>query len=198
MTSGKLANKNLQSIFCGPIKITPLSQSEEKEFVTIGGKTANCNLFNYQLTDFFGTDLKIAYCIPAVDNRDIRGMKDLSTHTKVRILGGGSRRLGMYPFDESKYYVVLKQVRPSKRGSSVKPSLQIATIDQLQEGSGIDVRSELNSSGASDIDTKEALLNDDLKDGSILCVTFPKENKEIPIKAYIITRVFPLLNNYQG
>ncbi len=182
--------------YCGSIKITLLKKTTDKEFNTIGKKTAACTLYNYQLTDSIGTNLKIAYCVPDIDYPDVRGLEDLSIHTKIRMLGEGSRRLGIYPVNESNSYVVLKQVRPSKKGYNIKPSLQKVTMEQLRDGSGLDVENELYTAGALDIDTKEMLVNDG-QDKNYLCVKFPKENKEVPIKAYIITRVFPLLNNNQ-
>ena len=58
---------------------------------------------------------------------------------------------------------------------------------------GVDLVSELISYGDCKIDTKEVLLNTTGRNRTELCMVFPTGNEILPIAAFVLTRIYPIL-----
>lgn len=71
-----------------------------------------------------------------------------------------------------------------------------ASPSQLNEGAGAGVVGILRKLGAAEIGTKEKILNDDSTKRFYLCAVYGKSSAPVPIAAYILTRVLPLINRY--
>jgi hypothetical protein len=84
----------------------------------------------------------------------------------------------------------LRQARATgERWSSLfKP-----TFAELDEAAEADVNRELRSAGAVNVGTREALLGDTSRRRTFPCVVFERGDEHVPVLAFVLTRVLPLL-----
>lgn len=87
----------------------------------------------------------------------------------------------------------LRQAR-FKPGVTAHSNLFNASFEDLDKHSGIDTYSTLYDLGAIDLGTKEDVFSDMSTKRNELCVVFDPKNVDVPIAAFIISRVLPLCN----
>ncbi len=99
---------------------------------------------------------------------------------------------------------------PSRRGiwwaelrqARVKPcesqwsNLFKASLDELDAAAEVDTRAELLSVGAQAVGTRSKLLGDEGLRRTDLCVTYRADDLIVPVVAYTITRVLPILREW--
>ncbi|WKZ81910.1 MAG: NERD domain-containing protein [Acidimicrobiia bacterium] len=66
------------------------------------------------------------------------------------------------------------------------------SVEGLSDLAGVDVDAELKAVGALGIGTRELLIGDTSRERSQSAVVFPYDNYEVPVLAYVLTRVVPL------
>jgi hypothetical protein len=74
------------------------------------------------------------------------------------------------------------------------PSLRRVSKEVLDEGAGVDCEGELVALGAIRVDTQETVWGATNNRRRDLCVVFPAGNERVPIVAYVLTRVAPLVD----
>ena len=74
-----------------------------------------------------------------------------------------------------------------------KPTAKKASQDELDQGAKFDTFTFLKKLGAVDIAKRERLLGDESTRKYMYCVKFNKGNLEVPVAAYLITRILPLM-----
>ena len=67
------------------------------------------------------------------------------------------------------------------------------TLAELEEASGVPVARELKHAGAMDVGTREAVLDDTGRTRRRLIATFPHANDDVPVLAFVLTRLAPLM-----
>lgn len=92
----------------------------------------------------------------------------------------------------AKGWVELRQARIKPGATPIWSNLYGATEDELDEGAGVSVRECLEALGGR-MGTRASLLSDDGRKRHALCVLFDRGNLAVPMAAYLLTRVAPLL-----
>ena len=114
---------------------------------------------------------------PQIDNLKMR------LHLQVQKFGGNRNKLT----------IDLRQARVRLDTDNLWSNLYKADESEHARGAGIDVAGLLNDYGA-DVGRCAALLGDSSPTGNRLCAVFPGSAEQIPIVAFVATRVLPLLN----
>ena len=113
---------------------------------------------------------------PQIDNLKMR------LHLQVQKFGGNRNKLT----------IDLRQARVRLDTDNLWSNLYKADESEHARGAGIDVAGLLNDYGA-DVGRCAALLGDSSPTGNRLCAVFPGSAEQIPIVAFVATRVLPLL-----
>lgn len=92
---------------------------------------------------------------------------------------------------ESESLAILRQARLKEDGWS---NLFAADLNDLDEGAGICVAEALLTLGAITVGTKAEVIGATDRQRNLLSVLFPSHLVEVPIAAYLLTRVLPILN----
>jgi hypothetical protein len=71
--------------------------------------------------------------------------------------------------------------------------LKMATMDELSDSAGLDVEAMLNEQGAIAIGTRAELEGCASNRRNILSVHFPVRSDDVPVHAYVVTRILPLV-----
>ena len=103
-------------------------------------------------------------------------------------------RLSVYPAERNILWVELSQAQPKAWDPGQWSTLRKASMTELSEGAGTDIRAILMKVGATRVGTKALLLGHDDKRSGYCCATFPKSAEWVPVVAYVLTRVLPLLS----
>ena len=116
------------------------------------------------------------------------GERDLAVHDRCdapqrfdRLVSGS--RLTVQPG-----LVELRQARMKPGGWS---NLFKADLAELDDGAGTDVATALRDAGATDVGTREEVLGDTGRRRSFVVATFA-DGREVPVVAYVLTRVAPV------
>lgn len=187
------------SFHCGDLTI---GQEEDSRRISAGKtvtKVASSGIARvFGVTNHTDVSLKVALVKWNTGQLDVRAIGEIMGPMALRRLERGALRMSIMDPDKNVSWVELSQAR-LKTGSETKHSnLFKATTSELDQGSGLDARSELLSAGALRFGTKEDVLNQDDNRRNYLCVTFVRDNVRVPIVAYIITRVLPLIGEYRA
>jgi len=89
-------------------------------------------------------------------------------------------------------YVFLKQARI--KDAQYSSGLYPATLEALNEGAGLDVTEMLIALGARQVATKGYVLGDRGKARSLYIAVFAAEDEAVPVAAFAMTRILPLLH----
>jgi len=151
----------------------------------------------FLVSDGNRTNLKIAHIIWKNSHVEVRAIHV----TGPGVLNGlwaekrGSRlRLGIDPLDHSKRTIELNQAR--LKGEE-QPQRFLASQRELDHGASLNVISTLKNAGALEIGPKSKILGDEGQRRNFICATFEKNNQIVPVAAFVLTRVLPLLNGIQ-
>jgi hypothetical protein len=98
-------------------------------------------------------------------------------------------RMRLVVLESRGLYADLRQarVRPNRHAN-----LFVTDIEELNRGSGVDVSATLANHGASEVGTREALLDDPGPARGRICVRFPEDAILVPLIAYVLTRIAPV------
>ena len=125
--------------------------------------------------------------------RDVRALETSGPpqidHLKMRL------RLEVQELDSDakKLKIDLRQARVRLNTENLWSNLYKADEDDHDRGAGIDVAGLLSEHGA-DVGHRAALLGDRGPTRNRLCAVFPPSAEQVPIVAFVATRVLPLLN----
>ncbi len=109
-----------------------------------------------------------------------------------RLLHGLRPGIRPVPGHQGSEYMELRQAQIV--GDPNWPSLRRVSKEVLDEGAGVDCEGELVALGAIRVDTQETVWGATNNRRRDLCVVFPAGNERVPIVAYVLTRVAPLVD----
>jgi hypothetical protein len=112
-----------------------------------------------------------------------RPLERLLRGGRLAVLGTGSTR-----------YVELQIMRINPMSPEMWSSSHKASDDDFVRVLGEDWHDQLRAYGPSRIGTRESVLDDITRRRAFLCVAFERKASPLPIAAYCLTRVLPLLN----
>jgi len=106
-------------------------------------------------------------------------------------------RQGIYavPEDET-FFMELEQARMTL-GTDDWSSRYKATLAELDEGAGLSVQDRLMELGAIEVGTREEVYGEENRRKTWLCVSFAPDNLVVPLAAYSMTTILPLLHRYK-
>lgn len=123
-------------------------------------------------------------------------VSDLSIPGSLSRLGNGGLKLDVRAGPEGTLTLDLRQAKPKADDPSWF-TLQNASESELEEGAGIDAIATLRGMGAR-IGSRRELLADRSSHKNSLCAVFAEAEGHIPVVAYALTRVLPLLRSCKG
>lgn len=125
--------------------------------------------------------------------RDVRTLERHGSPQRFDRLCHGLR-LAVHPAG-SLHFVELRQARMKSDDWS---NLYYATPEELDDGAATKVARTLRAVGAHEVGTREAVLGDTGRRRRFLCATFDAEANLVPVVAYVVTRVLPVLHRVQA
>jgi len=188
---GLLARK-MKDLNIGPLKISFMG-SDTSEGVAIGGsEMATCERDLALITAKDGLALEVAYMKFSSGERDIRVL-DVTDSPNPYIRLGHGGRLGAHPFGSRMFFCELRvmKLKDEKWGNPV--GVDVETIDTLLGYSIDGLFKELGGSGVS---TRERITGDTSRRRNELAVSFDKDNMQIPLVAYAVTRPLAMLRRF--
>jgi len=164
---------------------------------TVSGQECECVCTLYDIFAQQDAYLMVLNIVWDNGERDVRAI-EVAGPDDLLSLGSGRLRLAVQELEHStagNLYSILRQARikqkPSKRSNLYK-----ATVPELNQGAGIDVPRTLLEAGAIKVGTKKNLLGCMDQTQEMQCVIFPRDNELIPVLAFVLTRVCPLIKEY--
>ncbi len=103
-------------------------------------------------------------------------------------------RLGVYPRDGG-VLTRLALARPNEGKGKKSTRGRSATREQLDEAAGLDVFQTLLDLGALKVGTRAEVYGETNRERNTLCVLYPTDKPEIGLVAYILTTIFPLMQD---
>ena len=172
-------------------------QFESKDTVDatpITGPTQSAERHLYVITHKSGWQIYLAY-MSFQESNDIRCVDytDDTPDSLHRLKHG--LRMSVYPFDNETEWSELSQARIKDSTTPNWSNLKQATIDELNNGAGLDVQKLLGNGNVA-LGRREVLLADDSKRKNYLCIKFARKDHRVPLIAFIVSRTLPLINGY--
>ncbi len=160
---------------------------------TTAGVRARGEAVTYPVRGPRGTALTVADIRWANGERDVRTLdRHVSPQTLDRLKQG--LRLGVHGHG-GRLVVDLAQARLKEGHWS---NLYRATWEELDHGAGISVREALSELRADELGTREAVLADASRRRNYLCALFAVGRPLVPIGAYVLTRVAPIVRRVRA
>lgn len=103
----------------------------------------------------------------------------------------GRLRLTIESHRDGVSFAALRQATPKSENWS---NLADVTLTELSHAAGVPIMRELRRVGAVDVGPRSIVLEDTGRSRNRLVVSFPDENEVVPILAYALTRLAPLVN----
>lgn len=149
----------------------------------------------YSCEHIDGWSLDIAYIIfPHSQCRDVRCLEYSNAPTCLHRLQNGLR-MSIKELGDDADWLELSQARVDKTKTPNWSNLKMASINDLNKGAGFSVN-QIPGILQSEIGLREDILEDVSNRKNYLCILFEKDNQKIPISAYLMSRVYPLINFY--
>jgi hypothetical protein len=89
--------------------------------------------------------------------------------------------------------IALKLLSSVKGKKGYQMSLRNANLNELNNAAQCDIRQTLIRAGAIDVDKRELLIDDQGPSRNAICAIFPEDNELVPVLAFCLTRITPLL-----
>ena len=142
----------------------------------------------YAVTGSGGLHLTVADVRWPDGARDVRAIDRHQSPPRFdRLLHGGRLAVDRHPPDLLR--IDLRQLRMK---DALWSNLKQATVPELSAGAGGSIVQLLRRFGAAAIGTRGELLGDGSTHRNKICATFPSAAEDVPIAAYVATRVGPL------
>jgi hypothetical protein len=145
----------------------------------------------YAVTAEDGTDLLLRDTRWDNGQRDVRAVERFGTPPPYDTVLG-RLRISVDAI-EDELFMELRQARLKSGGRAQVAS---ATLEELDEGAGVSVRSALRNLGAS-VGTKELLLSRRDQTRDRLCCRFPESALFVPPAVFVLTRIAPVGRGYR-
>jgi serine/threonine protein kinase len=187
------ARRRLAGWQVGDLVVEPVEHLELRDVVPMGGgdriPLASCDRFRVTLPD--GGEL----VVDVVRGPDGTGWVHTSSTSGVgpvleRLEHG--LRMGINRDPSLGLWAELRQARLEPARGPHWSNLFKATLEELDEGAGLDVAALINETCGGQVGERSAILGDSGPRRRYVCATFPDESARGPLAAYLATRV-PLL-----
>lgn len=191
---GHIMNRQQKPIDIGPLRL----RFEEKGRMRADSITKENHLADvvkYELAHQSGWSMVLGY-MSFPDGKDIRCLEySDETPDALHRLTHGLRMSIYYNPKIDWEWIELSQARLKKETMPEWATCKRATEQQLDKGSGLDLRVLLAGLGAS-IGIRASVLRDKSNRRGYCCAAFPVDNQIVPLVAYAATRVLPILRRY--
>jgi hypothetical protein len=137
-----------------------------------------------------GVEIELAYVKWKNGEADVR-MRGIQGPDVLHRLRHGLR-LGV-SISRGTHYIDLRQACLGFDTDQPWSNLHAATEEELNSGAGVDVRRALRRAGATHVGTKSGILGTKDNTRGRQCATFSGRSDLVPVVAYVMTRVLPLL-----
>lgn len=187
------ARRRLSGWQVGDLVVEPIEQVELRNVVPMGGgdpmPLAVCDRFRVTLPD--GGEL----VVDVVRGPDGAGWVHTSSTSGVgpvleRLEHG--LRMGINRDPSVGLWAELRQARLEPARGPHWSNLFKATLEELDEGAGLDVAALIAETCGGEVGERSAILGDSGPRRRYVCATFPDESAKGPLAAYLTTRVRPL------
>lgn len=173
----------------GDFEIKELSGSLSLSGATTKKVKAAGRATTYLISGPQGTALTVADVLWDSGDRDIRTLdRHVSPQALDRLKQG--LRLGIRRH-HGRLQIDLAQARLKEGDWS---NLYMASWEELDAGAGASVRDILSGLGAERFGNREGLIGDSSRRRNYLCVLFPEDRPLVPVAAYVLTRVAPIVH----
>jgi len=153
-----------------------------------------CQIRPYRLSGPEGLELVLHDIVFASEERLVTCGENLTLLPKwqriVHRLKMGAKRL-----EDGTWMMELRQAQTNDRGWATRSSV---SLGELHAGSGIDVGSLLTELGALGVGTRRELYGETNRRQNQLAVRFGQPNKVVPVAAYVLATIHPMLRDYPG
>jgi hypothetical protein len=182
----------MKDLNIGPIKITFMG-SDNSEDLPIGGKEIRaCERHLALMTAKDGLALEVAFMRFSSGEQDVRVL-DVTDSPNPYIRLGHGGRLGAYPYGARNLYCELRmmKLKDDKWGSAVG-----VDYDTLEKVLGYSVDGLFAELGGTKVSTREKIAGDTSRRRNELAVGFDKDNVQVALAAYAITRPLAMLRRF--
>ena len=186
-----MSKRKTTEIKCGPVVATWVGERRIKTGYTCSGEKAAATVYIFRIDVPEDGVLELGYCIWSNGERDVRILEASNVCRALRRLEHGLRQ-GVHA-NGRRDWVELSQARLKNEEWS---NTFKANRAELDAGAGLGASRLLSKFGATAVGTKERILSDRGRKRGYLCAVFKKNSIEVPITAYLLTRVLPILNGY--
>lgn len=183
---------------CGELRLRHLSNRLFQDEKTISGKRADGVGEVFQATDDRGLSLDVARIVWTTGEQDVRAIGDVPGPRALRRLEHGALRMGIYFLEPDLAWVELSQARIKKNAQRQWSTRVRATQEDLDKGAGTNTLRVLYAAGAKQVGARKAILKDAGNRKQYYCATFARTNTLVPVVAYVLTRVLPLLRQHSS
>jgi superfamily I DNA/RNA helicase/RNA polymerase-binding transcription factor DksA len=104
-------------------------------------------------------------------------------------------KMGVKRLEDETWMMELRQAQTDDRGWARRASVSWA---ELQIASGMDVGAKLMELGAMAVGTRAVVHGETNKRLNQLCVRFGQPNKVVPVAAFVLATIHPMLRDYHG
>jgi hypothetical protein len=183
-------------IIIGPAVITLLNPDHLMDGETVKGFKSTGSGPLFQVMALPDAKLKLIDAKWATGERDVRATEATGPKA-IRGLDSGRLRLSVSSLIGGRLWLELSQARVNPQTSDSHSNLFQASLKELDEGAGLSVLTILESYGV-EVDTRRKLSIPGKHRDGYYCAVFDPSQKELPIIAFVLTRVLPLINEYSG
>lgn len=153
----------------------------------------------YTINGPMSTTIILSYIEWDSGAKEVRAEQTESQSSKILRLEHGLR-LGFgkeVEYLKKQYaYIPLRQARIKNKTSKDWSNLFNAGLDQIKQGAGFDAITHLEEYGALKIIQGKHIFPTSVSNKNMYYLLYEKGNREVPIRAFVVTRILPLLNNY--
>jgi hypothetical protein len=162
---------------------------------TSSGVQSFADAWSYRITGTLGIDFSavLQYQVWHSGEKDVVCTEAQGSNVLNTIIG--RMRLGIYSLDDGKNEWIALKTAQLKRIHPAHATLCKASLNFYTELLNIDLPEELNAFGICKVGNKETLLNENGKTRCDLCAIFEAGKIEVPLAAFILTRIAPLIKN---
>jgi len=152
----------------------------------------------FSVMDGKGMAIDLAYATWGNGDIDIRPNNVVSNDQALLRLAHSRMRMTVRDYDGNLAWVELSQARILPNTPTHWSTRRRASIDELNNGADLDVEQLLIDAGAVAVDMKQTAINDFGRRRNFYCALFPKDNRDCPVTAFVLTRILPIMHGYSG
>ena len=175
----------------GEFHVEPAGERMEKGETT-GRRRAVGRAVVYRFRGPGGVDLDVADVHWDNLERDVRVLNRQASPQKFDRLCHGLRMGIRWHGLRNKRVAVSIELRQARLLENDWSRAFKTSLEELDQGAGLDVRAELKRLGAFEVGTRQIVHREDGPRRNFFCALFDEANSRMPIAAYVLTRIAPI------